>query len=370
MVDNVEKYGLDIHCNMILEEYREMLPVFETIRDLVLEQLQNCLKASGVVVTAVEARVKTEESLVGKLELKGAKYASLDDLTDIVGARVITFYTDDVDKISALAEGMFDIDWNNSVDKRAMHELDSFGYMSLHFICRIPESLYHDPEHPEVNRYRFELQMRTALQHVWANMYHDTGYKSGVEIPREYLRSLNRLAGILELADDEFSRLRSSIVDYRRKVESLVAGGRFNEVQLNGDTFRSYMLLNPFDKLSRKIASINQAEIHESSALPYLKVFGFLGFETLGDIEKMKKDYSNDAYQLALSQIGGTDLDIISSTLAIQNLCIVYLLHKGDGRDSLRHFYNLLNGKSDYNEHRADRILKQAAQLSFMCKKK
>jgi len=368
MNESVEKYGLDMHCNMILEEYRELLPILEKIKDVVLDNIKNCLAANNILVTAVEARVKTESSLAGKLELKGSKYSSLSDLTDIVGTRIITFYSDDVDKISALAEKMFEIDWENSVDKRKMHELDSFGYMSLHFICRIPRSMYFDPEHPEINFIRFELQMRTALQHVWANMYHDTGYKSGVEIPREYLRSLNRLSGILELADDEFGRLRSSITDYRRKVESLVRGGCFDEVALNGDTFRSYVALNPFESLIKRIAAINQAEIHVASAMPYLPVFNAMEFKTLGDIERLKKDFSDDAYQLALSQIGGTDLDIISSTLALQNLCIVYLLHEGVSKDKLTYFFDMLYGKSSYNNSRAERILQQASQLSFMHK--
>ena len=176
---------LDLHCRMIMEEYREALPLLEQMKRDVLTTLQEALERSGIVVTAVEARIKTEESLAGKLALKGAKYATLSDITDILGARIITFYTDDVDRIASMAEQLFEIDWNNSVDKRRLHQLDSFGYNSLHYICRLPG---YD--------LRFELQLRTTLQHAWASINHDTGYKSGVEIPREYMRRMNRLAGM------------------------------------------------------------------------------------------------------------------------------------------------------------------------------
>ena len=365
---DISKYGLDIHCQMILEEYREKQDVFKKMKEVVVQALRRSLKDNGIEVTGLEARIKTEESLAGKLELKGAKYATLYDLTDILGARVITFYSDEVDKISALAEKNFKIDWVNSVDKRRMHELDSFGYNSLHYICRIPKELYSDPEHPEINEIRFELQMRTALQHVWANMYHDTGYKSGVEVPHEYLRNLNRLAGMLELADEQFSLIRTSINDYRRQVQGLVTSGKFEEVPLNGDTFKSYLNLRPFEKLNQRIAAINQAEINESSMLPYLKVLKALGFSTLGDVEALLKTYSEDAYKLAVHQIGSTDLDIISSTVALQDLCLVYLLEHNVGIVGLKGFFDTLNGKSDYNETRARRIYEQAAELPFMQK--
>lgn len=95
---------MDLHCEMILEEYREQLPVFEQMKTEVLHVLREALDRSGLVVTAIEARIKTEESLRGKLALKGAKYATLSDITDILGARIITFYTDDVDRIAAMAE--------------------------------------------------------------------------------------------------------------------------------------------------------------------------------------------------------------------------------------------------------------------------
>ena len=120
---------LDMHCEMILDEYRDRLPVLNTIKEVVLDMLRRTLKDNNMVVTAIEGRVKTEKSLAGKLELKGNKYHTLDDITDIVGVRIITFFSDEVDQIAALVERMFDIDWENSVDKRKMLEIDRFGYM-------------------------------------------------------------------------------------------------------------------------------------------------------------------------------------------------------------------------------------------------
>lgn len=359
-------YNLDAHCMAILDEFREKQESFKKIKEIVLEQITDLLRKNSILVTAVEARIKAEESLAGKLELKGYKYKQLSDITDIVGARVITFYTDEVDKISALVETVFDIDRTESVDKRKMHELNSLGYMSLHYICRIPKALYYDEKHPEINEYRFEIQMRTALQHVWANMYHDTGYKSGVEIPVEYLRSLTCLAGMLELADAQFSRIRTEINDYRRHVQGLVANGNFNEVPLDGDTFKSYLEINPFARLTNKIATINQAEVYQDSFMPYLDILKRLGFKTLGDIEKMKSEYADAAYQVALHQIGGTDLDIVASTISLQNLCIVYILKSGGGEPGIRAFYDSLYGESEYNKERAKKIAQLSTEIKII----
>ena len=357
---------LDMHCEMILDEYRERIPIFNKIKSVALGILKRTLKENNMVVTAFEGRVKTEQSLAGKLELKGNKYHTIDDITDIVGLRIITFFSDEVDSIAALVERMFEIDWDNSVDKRKMLEIDRFGYMSLHYICRIPKALYEDPQQPLINEIRFEIQMRTALQHVWANMQHDTGYKSEVEIPAEHQRSLNRLAGILELADEQFSRIRKEINDYRRNVQSLVASGNFDEVPLNGDTFRSYCELRPFHRLAEKIATINQAELYEDSPMPYYKILMHMNMKTIGDVERMRQDCSDGAYQLALIQLAGTGLDIVAYSVALQNLCIVRILKTGYGVAGLTKMFDAIYGESDYNVKRAERIYQQAERSNLI----
>ena len=229
-----------------------------------------------------------------------------------------------------------------------------------------PKNIIDVPECPQLNQIRFELQLRTTLQHAWASINHDTGYKSDIEIPREYMRQMNRLSGILEMADDEFSRIRIELNDYRRRVYNLVKNGELDSVQLDGDTFRSYLLARPFDSLNKRIAAINQAEIQEVSLLPYLEVFQWMEFHTLGDLERLIKEYSDGAFQLASYQMSLTDLDIISSSVGPQNLCIAHILKRGGGVAGLKHMLDLLNGESDSNEFMAEYLVEQAKDLPFM----
>ncbi len=357
---------MDLHSEELLEQYRSLLPVYTKMAEEIPAKLKEYFDEAGLVVAALEHRVKTESSLAGKLALKGGKYKDIFDITDLVGLRVITFYIDDVDKVASVLERLFVIDWANSVDKRKAHETDSFGYLSLHYICSIPETAYSDPDYPELNKIRFEVQMRTVLQHAWANMNHDTGYKSGVEIPKVYLRNLSRLAGMLELVDDEFSRIRRELADYRRHVQNLVASGDLSEVQLDGDSFRSYLSIRPFDRLMRRIASINQAEIQEVDLSKFLPLFQAMRFKTLGDIDAMVKEYSEAAYQIACFQIGLTDLDILSSSVAPQNLCTAFILKNGGGRMGLKLMLDELNGPSEVNEAMADYLVEQSKDLPFM----
>jgi ppGpp synthetase/RelA/SpoT-type nucleotidyltranferase len=353
---------LDPHGEMLLQQYRELLPTLEKQAKEAYDLMRHALRQQGIYVTAIEFRVKTEQSLAGKLERKGRKYKTIYDVTDLVGLRIITFYTDEVDKVAAIAKRVFDIDWQESVDKRKLHQLDSFGYNSLHYICRLKDAT---PEQP-----RFELQMRTALQHVWSTIEHDTGYKGDVKIPREYKRQFSRLAGMLELVDDEFSRLRLVLTDYRRQVQTLVKSGQLDDVSLSSDSFRSYLDLKPFDRLNRRIAAVNQAEIYPVSMMNYLPILESFGLETLGDVQHFIDENSDDAYQMALFQLALTDLDILSSAAALQYLCLVYVLKHDGGHHGLKSIYDEINGVDESNERLADLTLEQAKTLRFMQTKK
>ena len=358
-------YQLDMHVEMLLGQYRERLPVYELMAQLAYEALRRALDAQHVNVTTIEHRVKTEASLAGKLELKGGKYHTLNDVTDIVGMRVVTFYSADVDKVAAIVNELFDVDWSKSVDKRKLHRLDSFGYNSLHYICKLPKSVVNEQDMPLLNELSFEIQMRTALQHVWSTLEHDTGYKVAVKIPYEYQRQFSRLAGMLELVDEEFNRLRNILTDYRRQMLALEASGQLDDVDLNVDTFRRYLDMHPFARLNQRIAAINQAELYPVSLMPFLLVLQKLGLETLGDVNRLIEEYSDDAYRLAALQLGATELDILSDNIGIQNLCYVYVIKRGGGVAGLCQVFDWLNGYDAGNMALAQKLFKQAQTLTF-----
>lgn len=356
---------MDAHSKKILDAYVSEMPIYEKLRDVVTSALKETL-SKGRLIAGIETRLKTKDSLAGKLELKGMKYSSLHDITDILGARIITFYTDDVEAVAAVVENLFEIDWANSVDKRKIHESNSFGYMSLHYICRVPESLFKDENCPEINTIRFEIQMRTALQHVWATIEHDMGYKTDVEIPSEYSRALSRLSGLLEIADEEFKTVRQEITEYRRKVLALVKSGNFDDIGFNMDSYKNYLGVEPFKPLLDKIASALNAEVQQTGFMPYYDVLKQLGVKTLGDIEKMKKECSDDAVRLVLFQIGDKGLDIIASTVAINSLCTVYTLKCGNGEQGVKNILDRLYGERERNVSAAKRIVEQAKLLNIV----
>ena len=174
------------------------------------------------------------------------------------------------------------------------------------------------------------------------------------------------LAGMLELADEQFCVIRRDINDYRRRVQSLVSDGRLEEVALDGDTFKSYLAMQPFDTLNRRIAALNQAEIQEVPLQRYLPVLKDLGMTTLGDVEQMIRSCQEDAYRLASYQLGVTDIDIITSAVAIQNLCIVTILRNGGGKPGLQSLFDTINGQSEANASLAEMIYHQAENLKLI----
>ncbi len=171
--------------------------------------------ASEVNVTphSIKHRVKDRNSAARKITKKRATNPTygLESLTDVLGVRVITYFSDEVDRIAQALNDEFVIDEVNSIDKRKSHEADRFGYMSLHYVLSLTPERLAMPEYRQHAGISFEVQIRSMLQHAWAEVEHDLGYKSAGDVPDMYRRKFSMLAGTLELVDQQFCALRGEL---------------------------------------------------------------------------------------------------------------------------------------------------------------
>ena len=352
---------MNLKCKLILEDYRKQREDFVKLGDVVHDMLVGIAKDLGLTVLAVEHRVKEEKSLAGKLERKGDLYNVFEDITDILGCRIICFLSDEIDKIGKKVEETFVVDWENSSDKRALLKENAFGYLSLHYICSLP---FGDKWPDEICGKKFEIQIRTILQHAWSAIHHDIGYKSDFGVPREINRQFARLAGLLELADDEFVRARDNMFSYTEDIRKRIITDDADDVVINMISLNEYVLHNKnMQKLIKEIADISGAEISVIDPESYIPQLAYLGITKLGDIERMVKENYELAIKLANKALSMANLDIVSSSVALRFLCRAELLNKKYDFDKIVAFLKISLRSQDKAERQAKLLIKQKEEL-------
>jgi putative GTP pyrophosphokinase len=200
--------GYEAHCVPL----HDLGPVVQRL-------LQELLRAAEIRPHSVRYRIKSKESVQRKVGRKDASYRTLRDVHDILGLRIITFFPDEVDDVARVIEDEFDIDDENSVDKRSALDPDRFGYLSLHYVASLNGDRAQLTEHARFEDLCFEIQIRSILQHAWAEIEHDLGYQGAAAIPPSMRRRFSRLAGLLEIADDEFQALRNDVSEYQSGID-------------------------------------------------------------------------------------------------------------------------------------------------------
>ena len=88
---------------------------------------------------------------------------------------------------------------------------------------------------------RCEVQVRTLLQHAWAEIEHDRNYKFSGVLPHEIRRRFYLVAGVLEMMDREFDRLSGDIDEYVERMENEVSAGNYN-LSIDSKSVEQYML--------------------------------------------------------------------------------------------------------------------------------
>ncbi len=224
---------------LILENYDNEKANYESYAISLERLLCELLSSQNMKVHSITSRVKDRKSLAEKIESKDS-YSCLTDITDIAGVRIITHYADDVDLIAKIIEKEFKIDKLNTIDKRKSLDPDRFGYLSLHYIVSLNSERSLLAEYTKTKELKAELQIRSILQHTWAEIEHDIGYKAGIGIPDEIKRQFSRLAGLLEIGDSEFINIRNELVKYQKNVGKKISANN-TAVSINKISLTEYM---------------------------------------------------------------------------------------------------------------------------------
>src|SRR5690606_29316059 len=115
----------------ILKQFDDVGLLYSSLGIKLKDILTELLKDNNIGVHNINCRLKDRSSLERKIDTKKDKYEKLEEITDVCGIRIITYLESDVDKVADILEAEFDVDRENSVDKRLM-KIDQFGYRSLH----------------------------------------------------------------------------------------------------------------------------------------------------------------------------------------------------------------------------------------------
>jgi ppGpp synthetase/RelA/SpoT-type nucleotidyltranferase len=99
----------------------------------------------------------------------------------LLGLRIICYIYSDIKKISDLIRDNFII--HEAEDKSEKLGIDKFGYQSVHFIVSLSKHRTNLPEYSRFKGIEFEIQVRTILQHTWAQIEHDRNYKFRGKLP-------------------------------------------------------------------------------------------------------------------------------------------------------------------------------------------
>lgn len=225
----------------------------------VANKINESLLAAGLPVNfikiPVEPRVKTIESALGKLGRKG--YTNpLQQMTDLVGVRFVVLLSEEANLVCDIIRS--ETSWNAKVARDVGVEIEKntkiFDYQSHHFEVRPLEPMVLDGETitPDMC---CEVQIRTLLQHAYAEMVHDNIYKPTGLVPIKAERHVARSMALMETTDELFSQTMEYLkeanaprVDFLEDINTIYrdkVGGQY----LAADDKSALVLIDEFREL-------------------------------------------------------------------------------------------------------------------------
>lgn len=278
----------ETYISTLKDEYLNNISDYHSFLEVINSALKKYIKDENIEYNLMESRVKSFDSILRKIERKKNKYVDpFKEITDLLGIRIVTYYREDVDLITKLLFENFNIDYENSVNKLVNMDSDRMGYLSVHYVCTLKTNDL-NPKGKKLNNldFKFEIQIRTALQHAWAAIDHKLRYKTLVKLPKKIERKLFRVSALLEIADSEFSKIKDEIGNIEQFYKNKISTENYH-VRLDLSTIAFYLNFN--DKLVLK-------------TIQPLEVFHYNAFDIAKE-EKLEKVLLNYALKFDLNKV-------------------------------------------------------------------
>lgn len=199
----------------IKETYAARRMIAEIVCSDAIPLITKALTNHSVDAMFVVSRIKDEESFVEKCIRK--KYASPDvQVTDLLGIRIVLNSEYDLESSEKAIRHVLNIDDKKSPNYLVAEEPSIMGYRSLHLVGSLTtESAIGNID---ASTFRFEVQIRTALQHAWAELEHKLSYKKPGSLPDFLQRRLYLAAAGLEMVDQAFGDIVRYASNYSKDV--------------------------------------------------------------------------------------------------------------------------------------------------------
>ena len=196
--------------------YAELQPMVEELAGRLAAWLTTVLDDAGINYQYIAWRGKSVASFAAKtakaVDGRPVYPDPLRDITDQIGARVITYVTSDVAAVAEVVKDQLGVVRDLDLGQATANQ-GRFGYVSRHLQVSLDPVWLGSLPSDSVGVPSAQIQIRTVLQHAWAEFEHDIRYKG--TIPQALAPDLNRrftlAAGLLELADREFEVIRDRV---------------------------------------------------------------------------------------------------------------------------------------------------------------
>lgn len=183
-------------------QYRRQCGEYAALAQEIQYLLSRTLAQRSIPIANISWRVKSFESFTAKVLRKRYDHP-FDQCTDLVGARVVCLFPDDIDRVAAAVRSVLDV--KEVVDKRPT-EPDRFRYDALHMVVAVNRK-NSGSRARDFASLRCEIQIRSLLQDAWATAEHSLRYKSDQPFPQRLNRQLHELNAVLSSAETQLNAL-------------------------------------------------------------------------------------------------------------------------------------------------------------------